>query len=139
MDVSSKREAPAHDHGDSLVSHVLHAKQDAPETDLTVTWVELDPNSAQSAHSHDSERVYVLVEGTGVSYQRLKPVGFRAGTAVSALTLTVSSFIVIIASRYRRVSNELECWLVRLGRALQDIEYLFRTVFLVALFARDFR
>jgi hypothetical protein len=83
--------------------------------------------------------VYVLVEGTGVSYQRLKPVGFRAGTAVSALTLTVSSFIVIIASRYRRVSNELECWLVRLGRALQDIEYLFRTVFLVALFARDFR
>lgn len=66
MDVSSKGEAPAHSHSESLVSHVLHTKQDAPETDLTVTWVELDPNSAQNAHSYDTERVYVLVEGQGV-------------------------------------------------------------------------
>jgi len=66
MDVPSKGETPAHSHGDSLVSHVLHAKQDTPRTDLTATWIELDPNSAQRAHSHDTERVYVLVEGQGV-------------------------------------------------------------------------
>lgn len=66
MDVTSKGEAPTHSHGESLVSHVLHAKQDAPGTDLTVTWVELDPNSAQRAHSHDPEQVYVVVDGQGV-------------------------------------------------------------------------
>lgn len=82
MDVSRKGEAPVHSHGECLVSHVLHAKQDAPETDLTVTWAELDPNSAQRVDSHDPERVYVIVEGQGVMSVGDEKRSVRAGDLV---------------------------------------------------------
>lgn len=66
MHVSSKKEARVLSRGDGLVSHILHSEHDVPRTDLTVTWVEVEPNAKQVSHSHDPEQVYVIVAGEGV-------------------------------------------------------------------------
>ena len=50
---------------DGLVSHILLHAGDIPETQLTVTWVDVDPGSAQRSHSHAAEQVYVVVRGWG--------------------------------------------------------------------------
>ncbi len=50
---------------DGLVSRILLHERDLPETQLTVTWVEVDPGSGQRPHSHASEQVYVIVRGRG--------------------------------------------------------------------------
>lgn len=50
---------------DGLVSHILLHAGDVPETQLTVTWVDVDPGSAQRSHSHAAEQVYVVVRGKG--------------------------------------------------------------------------
>jgi quercetin dioxygenase-like cupin family protein len=50
---------------DGLVSHILLHAGDVPETQLTVTWVDVDPGSAQRSHSHAAEQVYVVVRGRG--------------------------------------------------------------------------
>ena len=50
---------------DGLVSHILLHTRDVPETQLTVTWVDVDPGSAQRSHSHAAEQVYVVVRGRG--------------------------------------------------------------------------
>jgi mannose-6-phosphate isomerase-like protein (cupin superfamily) len=50
---------------DGLVSHILLHAGDVPETQLTVTWVDVDPGSAQRSHSHAAEQVYVVVRGWG--------------------------------------------------------------------------
>jgi mannose-6-phosphate isomerase-like protein (cupin superfamily) len=66
MDVSNKAEAPSLSRGDGLVSTILHSERDASDTDLTVTWVDVDPGASQVVHSHDPEQVYVVVAGEGV-------------------------------------------------------------------------
>jgi mannose-6-phosphate isomerase-like protein (cupin superfamily) len=66
MRVSNRADAPALSRDDGLVSHLLHGEGDAADTDLTVTWVEVDPGAEQVLHSHDPEQVYVLVAGEGV-------------------------------------------------------------------------
>jgi mannose-6-phosphate isomerase-like protein (cupin superfamily) len=65
MRVSSRDEAPTLSRGDGLVSTILHSERDAADTDLTITWVEVDPGASQVHHSHDPEQVYVVVAGEG--------------------------------------------------------------------------
>jgi mannose-6-phosphate isomerase-like protein (cupin superfamily) len=52
--------------GDGLVSHLLHSRADVSETDLTITWVEVEPGASQVPHAHDPEQVYVIVAGRGL-------------------------------------------------------------------------
>ena len=51
---------------DGLVSHILLEKGDVPGGELTVTWVDVAPGSAQSSHKHAPEQVYVVVRGRGL-------------------------------------------------------------------------
>jgi mannose-6-phosphate isomerase-like protein (cupin superfamily) len=48
------------------VSHILHSQRDASETDLTITWVDVEPGARQVRHEHDPEQVYVIITGEGV-------------------------------------------------------------------------
>lgn len=66
MHVSSKADAPTLSRGDGLVSTILQGTRDDPDTDLTVTWVEIEPGAEQVIHSHEPEQVYVLIAGEGV-------------------------------------------------------------------------
>ena len=52
--------------GDGLLSTLLHGEHADGDTDLTVTWVEVDPGASQVLHSHAPEQVYVVVAGEGV-------------------------------------------------------------------------
>lgn len=61
----SSEEPPTLTRGDGVVSHLLHSAGDAPDTELTVTWVEVEPGSEQVVHSHEPEQVYVVVSGEG--------------------------------------------------------------------------
>lgn len=68
MRVSSRNEdAPSLSRGDGVVSHLLHTdtEGDAQDTDLTVTWVDVEPGASQVVHSHEPEQVYVVVAGEG--------------------------------------------------------------------------
>ncbi|MFB6233605.1 MAG: cupin domain-containing protein, partial [Haloarculaceae archaeon] len=65
MHVSSTDTAPALSRGDGVVSRLLNPDSDGSETDLTVTWVTVDPGATQTRHSHEPEQVYVLVAGRG--------------------------------------------------------------------------
>jgi mannose-6-phosphate isomerase-like protein (cupin superfamily) len=51
--------------GEGLVSRILWHAGDLQGTELTVTWVEVDPGSGQRPHSHAPEQVYVIVRGRG--------------------------------------------------------------------------
>jgi mannose-6-phosphate isomerase-like protein (cupin superfamily) len=64
---TNRDEAPALSRGDGLVSRLLHSAGEA-ETDLTITWVEVDPGASQVLHSHDPEQVYIVVAGEGVMH-----------------------------------------------------------------------
>lgn len=69
MRVSSKNEdAPSLSRGDGVVSHLLHTdtEDDATDTDLTVTWVDVEPDASQIVHSHEPEQVYVVIAGEGL-------------------------------------------------------------------------
>ena len=65
MRVVNKDDAPALSREDGLVSHVLHSRRDADETDLTITWVDVEPGAKQVRHEHDPEQVYVILAGEG--------------------------------------------------------------------------
>lgn len=65
MRIASRDGVETLSRGDGVVSAILHSDGGAPATDLTITWVEVDPGAAQEIHSHDPEQVYVLVEGDG--------------------------------------------------------------------------
>ena len=58
-------DAPTLSRGDGVVSRLLHSEKDATDTELTVTWVEVEPGSEQVLHSHAPEQVYVTVAGEG--------------------------------------------------------------------------
>lgn len=60
-----KDKAPTLSRGDGVFSHLLHSEGDAPDTDLTVTWVEVETGSEQVVHAHEPEQVYVIVAGEG--------------------------------------------------------------------------
>ena len=51
----NRTEAPRRER-DGLVSHILLHAGDLPETQLTVTWVDVAPGSGQCPHSHAPEQ-----------------------------------------------------------------------------------
>lgn len=65
MRTTSLSEAPTLTRGDGVLSRLLHGGPGTPETDLTVTWVEVEPGAAQDRHAHDPEQVYVVLAGEG--------------------------------------------------------------------------
>lgn len=65
MYLKSKKESPRRERN-GLVSHILMQKGDLPNDRLSVTWVDLAPGSAQKAHRHVPEQVYVIVKGKGL-------------------------------------------------------------------------
>ena len=48
------------------VSYLLLTQGDAGSENLSITWVEGEPESEQYRHSHDTEQVYVIVAGKGI-------------------------------------------------------------------------
>lgn len=64
MFAQNKTEAPRRER-DGLVSHILLEEGDILGGELTVTFVDVVPGSAQRPHSHTPEQVYVVVEGRG--------------------------------------------------------------------------
>jgi len=53
-------------HRGGQISHLLLGPGDFGAKNLTITWVEGEPESRQSNHTHpDSEQVYVIVRGRG--------------------------------------------------------------------------
>ncbi|TMT85922.1 cupin domain-containing protein [Haloterrigena sp. H1] len=66
MRVVNKSDAPALTRDDGLVSHILHSQHEVSETELTITWVDVEPGACQVTHEHDPEQVYVILSGTGV-------------------------------------------------------------------------
>ena len=65
MRVVDRADAPALSRDDGLVSRLLHSEHDA-DTDLTITWVTVEPGSEQVRHSHEPEQVYVILAGEGL-------------------------------------------------------------------------
>ena len=59
LNTAQKREV------DGLVSHILLDEGDAPGTQLSVTWVDVEVGSEQKPHSHGPQQVYVITRGTG--------------------------------------------------------------------------
>ncbi|WP_049923789.1 cupin domain-containing protein [Halopiger djelfimassiliensis] len=66
MRVLNKEDAPALSRNDGLVSRILHSQGDVSETELTVTWVDVEPGARQVRHEHEPEQVYVIVAGEGL-------------------------------------------------------------------------
>jgi mannose-6-phosphate isomerase-like protein (cupin superfamily) len=60
----NKTESPRRER-DDLVSHILLAEGDVPDGELTVTWVDVAPGSAQRPHGHGPKQVYVVAERRG--------------------------------------------------------------------------
>lgn len=60
----SKDEAPENERG-GLVSHLLLRGGDVTEAGINVSWVEVEPGSAQDSHVHDEEQAYLVVSGRG--------------------------------------------------------------------------
>lgn len=66
MQVNSKDTASKLSRGDGLVCHVMHSERDVSDTELTATWVEVEPGARQKMHSHEPEQVYIVVRGEAV-------------------------------------------------------------------------
>jgi mannose-6-phosphate isomerase-like protein (cupin superfamily) len=64
MFVQSKSTSPSRKRI-NLVSYILLQQGDVRDTNLTVTWVEIDVGSQQLLHHHQPEQVYVVVTGKG--------------------------------------------------------------------------
>jgi len=67
MHTTNKDDAPEFRTKDGLVSRILHAGGDV-DTNLAVTWVEVEPGGSQVIHSHNHEQVYVVISGEGRVY-----------------------------------------------------------------------
>ncbi len=65
MFTRNKMESPRRERYD-LVSHILLAEGDFPDWELTVTWVDVAPGSAQRPHGHGPKQVYVVAERRGL-------------------------------------------------------------------------
>src|SRR5215216_2664613 len=64
MFVAHANTAPTR-HLDGLTSRALLQEGDVADADLTVTWVDVEPGSAQQTHAHDPQQIYVIVAGHG--------------------------------------------------------------------------
>jgi mannose-6-phosphate isomerase-like protein (cupin superfamily) len=50
---------------DGLLSHILLQQGDVPDTQLSVTWVEVEPGASQKPHKHPPEQSYIIIQGQG--------------------------------------------------------------------------
>ncbi|MFV1951772.1 MAG: cupin domain-containing protein [Nitrospinota bacterium] len=50
---------------DGLLSHILLQHGDVPNTQLSVTWVEVEPGASQKPHKHPPEQSYIIIQGQG--------------------------------------------------------------------------
>ena len=50
---------------DGLRSHIFLQQGDIPQTNLSITWVDVAPGASQMLHRHGPEQVYVIIDGTG--------------------------------------------------------------------------
>jgi quercetin dioxygenase-like cupin family protein len=50
---------------DGLLSHILLQQGDVPNTQLSVTWVEVEPGASQKPHKHSPEQCYIIIQGHG--------------------------------------------------------------------------
>lgn len=60
----NKSEAPQRQR-DGLLSHILLQQGDVPDTQLSVTWVEVEPGASQKSHKHSPEQSYIIIQGQG--------------------------------------------------------------------------
>lgn len=60
----NKEEAPRHER-EGLTSYVLLQHGDVTNAKLAVTWVNIEPGSAQKPHRHFPEQIYVVTRGRG--------------------------------------------------------------------------
>ena len=67
MFVRKMTEAPERGR-EGLVSQVLLQEGDIAESEMAVTWVEVEPGGRQGSHSHAPQQVYVVVRGRGVMH-----------------------------------------------------------------------
>ena len=66
MHTQTTAESPTNHRGNGQVSYLLLEPGQFGSRHLGITWVDADPGSQQSLHSHpDSEQVYVIVSGRG--------------------------------------------------------------------------
>ena len=82
MNTTSLDQCPQNHRG-GQVSHLLLASGQFGSQNLAVTWVEGEPGSPQSVHSHEGrEQVYVIVQGRGAMTvgEEIQEVG--PGTAI---------------------------------------------------------
>jgi quercetin dioxygenase-like cupin family protein len=52
-------------HRDGLASFVLLHAGDGNEAQVTVTWVDSEPGTAQPLHSHEHQQAYIVTRGAG--------------------------------------------------------------------------
>lgn len=64
MFLQNKADAPQRTRP-GLTSHALLQRGDEGDTDLAVTWVDVEPGEAQQPHRHPPEQVYVVTRGAG--------------------------------------------------------------------------
>jgi mannose-6-phosphate isomerase-like protein (cupin superfamily) len=50
---------------EGLVSHILLEEGDVPGGELSITWVDVQPEARQLPHSHGPQQVYVITRGSG--------------------------------------------------------------------------
>ncbi len=50
---------------DGLLSHILLQQGDVPDTQLSITWVEVKPGASQKPHKHSPEQCYIIIQGQG--------------------------------------------------------------------------
>jgi mannose-6-phosphate isomerase-like protein (cupin superfamily) len=48
-----------------LHSHILLHQKDNANSNLAITWVEVEPGKQQRLHHHPAEQVYVIIQGEG--------------------------------------------------------------------------
>jgi mannose-6-phosphate isomerase-like protein (cupin superfamily) len=60
----NKSEVPQRQRG-GLLSHILLQQGDVPNTQLSVTWVEVEPDASQKPHKHLPEQSYIIIQGQG--------------------------------------------------------------------------
>ncbi len=48
-----------------LLSHIMLQKGDVPDTQLSVTWVEVKSGASQKPHKHPPEQTYIILQGQG--------------------------------------------------------------------------
>ena len=64
MFVRNKADAPVRQR-EAWTTHILMEMGDVEDTDLTVTWVDVEPGKSMKTHHHEPEQVFVVVAGRG--------------------------------------------------------------------------